>query len=161
MLRLDINLVFTIINLLIIYFIVAKSLFKPINKILAKRQEEIDKQYADAKVATDKANELKAQYEDSIKGIDDEKTAVVNEARTKAGAEYDRIVADAHAEADKLVDNAKRLAKVEQEKSIRQAKEQIADLVVEATAKVVASGQGSDADRELYNQFLAKTGEQQ
>ncbi len=161
MLRLDINLVFTIINLLIIYFIVAKFLFKPIKNILAKRQAEIDKQYADAKATTDKANELKAQYEDSIKGIADEKAAAVNEARTKASVEYDRIVADAHAEADKLVDNAKKLAKVEQEKSIRQAKEQIADLVVEATAKVVASGQGSDADRELYNQFLAKTGEQQ
>ena len=59
------------------------------------------------------------------------------------------------------MDNAKKLAHMEQEKSIRQAQEQIADLVVEATAKVVASGQGSAADRELYNQFLAKTGEQQ
>jgi F-type H+-transporting ATPase subunit b len=161
MLRLDINLVFTIINLLIIYFIVAKFLFKPIKNILAKRQEEIDKQYADAKTTTDKANELKTQYENSMKGIESEKAAAINEARTKADAEYDRIVAGAHAEADKLVDNAKKLAKVEQEKSIRQAKEQIADLVIEATERVVASGQGSDADRELYNQFLAKTGEQQ
>lgn len=161
MLRLDINLVFTIINLLIIYFIVAKFLFKPIKNILAKRQEEIDKQYADAKAAQDQAMELKKQYEDSVKSIADEKAAAVNEARTKAGEEYDRIVADAKTEADKLMDNAKKLAHMEQEKSIRQAQEQIADLVVEATAKVVASGQGSAADRELYNQFLAKTGEQQ
>jgi F-type H+-transporting ATPase subunit b len=161
MLRLDINLVFTIINLLIIYFIVAKFLFKPIKNILAKRQEEIDKQYADAKVAQDKADELKAQYEDSMKGIESEKAAAMSEARKKAGAEYDRIVSGAQVEADKLVDNAKKLAKVEQEKSIKQAKEQIADLVIEATERVVASGQGSAADRELYNQFLAKTGEQQ
>lgn len=161
MLRLDINLVFTIINLLIIYFIVAKFLFKPIKNILAKRQEEIDKQYADAKAAEAQAMELKKQYEDSVKGIADERAAAVNEARTKAGEEYDRIIADAKAEADKLVGNAKKLAHMEQEKSIRQAQEQIADLVVEATAKVVAAGQGSAADRELYNQFLAKTGEQQ
>ena len=40
------------------------------------------------------------------------------------------------------------------------SQEQIAELVVAATAKVVASGQGQAADRELYNQFLAKTGEQ-
>ncbi|MBO5033965.1 MAG: ATP synthase F0 subunit B [Lachnospiraceae bacterium] len=161
MLRLDINLVFTIINLLIIYFIVAKFLIKPIKNILAKRQEEIDKQYADARTAEDKALELKQQYEDSVKGIADEKAAAVNEARAKAGQEYDRIVADAKAEADKLVDNARKLARQEQEKSVKQAQEQIADLVVEAAARVVASGQGSTADRELYNQFLAKTGEQQ
>jgi F-type H+-transporting ATPase subunit b len=161
MLRLDINLVFTIINLLIIYFIIAKFLFKPIHKILDKRQEEIDKQYADAKVVSDKANELKAQYEESISGLAGEKEAAYNEAREKASAEYDRIVSNAHAEADKLLGNAKKLAKAEQEKSIKQAKEQIAELVLEATSKIVASGQGSDADKELYNQFLTKTGEQQ
>ena len=38
-------------------------------------------------------------------------------------------------------------------------KEQIAGLVVEATAKLVAAKQNADSDRELYNQFIAKTGE--
>lgn len=51
MLKLDINLVFTVINLLIIYFILSKFLFKPVKNILAKRQEEIDKQYAEAEEA--------------------------------------------------------------------------------------------------------------
>ena len=34
MLKLDINLVFTVINLLIIYFIVSKFLFQPVKNIL-------------------------------------------------------------------------------------------------------------------------------
>ena len=42
MLKLDINLVFTVINLLIIYFILSKFLFKPVKNILAKRQEGCD-----------------------------------------------------------------------------------------------------------------------
>lgn len=63
-------------------------------------------------------------------------------------------------EADKMLANARKQADLEQEKSVREAQEQIAELVVAATAKVVASGQGQAADRELYNQFLAKTGEQ-
>lgn len=159
MLRLDINLVFTIINLLILYFIIAKFLFKPVKNILAQRQAEIDKQYADAKAAENQAMELKQQYELSVKRAETEQTEALNEARTKAGKEYDRIVAGAHAEAEQIVGNAKEAARQEQEKSIRQAKEQIADLVVEAASKVVASGQGSAADRELYNKFLAKTGE--
>ncbi len=159
MLRLDINLVFTIINLLILYFIIAKFLFKPVKNILAKRQAEIDKQYADAKAAENQAMELKQQYELSIKRAEIEQTEALNEARTKAGEEYDRIVAGAHAAAELIVGSAKEAARQEQEKSIRQAKEQIADLVVEAASKVVASGQGSAADRELYNKFLAKTGE--
>ncbi|MDE7479370.1 MAG: ATP synthase F0 subunit B [Lachnospiraceae bacterium] len=161
MLRLDINLVFTIINLLIIYFIVSKFLFKPVKKILAQRQEEIDQQYAEAEAAKKQAGELQQQYEERIKGIDQEKAAAVDAARAKADEEYGRIVADAKAEAQKLVSDAKRVAQSEHERSVRQAQEQIAGLVMEATARVVASGQGQTADRELYNQFLAKTGEQQ
>jgi F-type H+-transporting ATPase subunit b len=159
MLRLDINLVFTIINLLIIYFIVRKLLFKPVKKILAQRQEEIDNQYASAKKKEQEAMELKEQYETCVSGIEKQKREAVNEARTKASEEYDRIIADAKVEADKLIESSKKVAEQEKEKSVREAKEEIADLVMEATAKVVASGQGKDADRELYNQFLAKTGE--
>ena len=41
MLRLDINLVFTIINLLVLYFLMKKFLFKPVNNIIAQREEAI------------------------------------------------------------------------------------------------------------------------
>ncbi len=160
MLKLDINLVFTVINLLIIYFIVSKFLFQPVKNILAKRQEELDKQYADAVAAKSQAGELRQQYEERVKGIDEEKAAAVSKAREKADEEYGRIVAEAKAEAQKIMSDAKKKAQGEQERSIRQAQEQIAGLVMEAAARVVASGEGQAADRELYNQFLAKTGEQ-
>lgn len=41
MLKLDINLVFTVINLLIIYFILSKFLFKPVKNILAKGRRRL------------------------------------------------------------------------------------------------------------------------
>ena len=147
MLRLDINIVWTILNLLIIFAIVKIFLIKPIHKILDARQAEIDKQYADAKAAQDSANELKGQYEASLSGVQAEKESILNEARGKASNEYDRIVADAQTEAKKIMER------------IEQAQEQIAGLVVEATAKLVAAKQNADSDRELYNQFIAKTGE--
>ena len=40
MLRLDWNLLFTVINLLILYFLMKRFLFKPVNEILEKRQQE-------------------------------------------------------------------------------------------------------------------------
>ena len=73
MLRLDINIVWTILNLLIIFAIVKIFLIKPIHKILDARQAEIDKQYADAKAAQDSADELKNQYEASLSGVQAEK----------------------------------------------------------------------------------------
>ena len=159
MLRLDMNLVWTIINLLIIYWIVRKFLFKPVKKVLEARQAEIDKQYADAQNTQDAAEAMKKQYEDSLSTVAEEKAGILNEARSRAGDEYEKIVADARAEADKIKSDAKKAADMEQEKYMQQAREQIADLVVAATAKIVASRQSEEADRELYNQFIAKTGE--
>lgn len=156
MLRLDMNIVWTVVNLLIIYAIVRIFLFKPVNKILAARQAEIDRQFSDAKSAQDAAQELKKQYEESMSGAAQEKAAVINEARGRAGEEYERIVADAKSQADKLLSDARTLADREQEKRMQQAQEEIADLVVAATAKIVASKTSAEEDRELYNQFLGK-----
>ena len=77
MLRLDINIVWTILNLLIIFAIVKIFLIKPIHKILDARQAEIDKQYADAKAAQDSADELKTKYEASLSGVQAEKEGIL------------------------------------------------------------------------------------
>lgn len=159
MLKLDINLVFTILNVLILYVLVRKFLFKPVHKILEARQAEIDKQYEDVKAAQDAADELKKKYEISVKDITKEKEEILNDAREKANGDYEKVLADAQIQADKIVKDAQKNADELHQKRMQQATEQIADLVVAATAKIVASHQGMEADRELYNQFLAKTGE--
>lgn len=159
MLRLDMNLVYTIINLLILYAIVRKFLFAPVKKIIAAREAEIHKQYADAENVQTEARELKQQYEERLTLAEEEKRSILTDARSKAGDEYEKIVADARLEADKLLENAQKQADMEQQKRMQQAQRQVADLVVAAATKLVTSGQNAAADRELYNQFIAKTGE--
>lgn len=41
MLKLDINLLFTVINLVVWYLLIKKFLFKPVNNIISKREEAI------------------------------------------------------------------------------------------------------------------------
>ena len=135
MLRLDINIVWTILNLLIIFAIVKIFLIKPIHKILDARQAEIDKQYADAKAAQDSANELKGQYEASLSGVQAEKESILNEARGKASNEYDRIVADAQTEAKKIMDNASKNATLESRSASSRHRNRSPDLVVEDYCK--------------------------
>lgn len=159
MLKLDINLLFTVINILILYGIVRKFLFRPVQKILDERQAQIDKQYADAQEAQTAAEELKHRYEASLENIDGEKEAILSGARDKADEERGRVLTEARAQADKILEDARKAADAEQLRRMQQAQEEIADLVVAATAKVVASRQSAEADRELYNQFIAKTGE--
>ena len=61
MLRVDINLVFTIINLLILFIALRIFLFKPVQKIIAQRQADADKEFDDAAKEKEEAAKLKAE----------------------------------------------------------------------------------------------------
>lgn len=158
MLRLDLNLVWTIINVLIIFFIVKRFLIKPVNKILAARQAELDKQFADAESAQNEALELKKQAQDAQNEMEEGREAAVREAREQAQKEYDRIVADARNQADHIVAEAQALADKESRERKQQTEEEIAGLVVAAAAKLAASQNSEEENRRLYDQFLARTG---
>ena len=114
MLRVDINLVFTIINLLVLYLLMKKFLFGPVVAVMEKRKAMIEEQFANAAAAEKNANELKSQYEDTLKTANADADNIIQEAKTTAKTEYDRIVSDAIDTAAKVIgeqagslDNAK------------------------------------------------------
>ena len=55
MIKIDINLVFTIINLLVLYLMMKKFLFGPIINVMDQRKAMIDQQFAEAKERQDNA----------------------------------------------------------------------------------------------------------
>ena len=151
MLKFDLNLVWTIVNLLILYFLMKKFLFGRINAIIAKRQEEADEQFTIAGEKQKEAEGLKAQYEESMKTVEEEKARAVTEARQKATADE---------KAEGILKDAKNAAETEKTKILKSAQAEIADMVVNATAKVVGEKTPSQSDRDLYDEFLRKAGEQ-
>mgnify|MGYP000019932624 CR=1 FL=1 len=69
MLRLDFNLVFTVLNILIWYVLIRKFLFKPINDIISKREDAINSRYEEAKKLQEEAQaekEKSVQYQNQI-----------------------------------------------------------------------------------------------
>ena len=158
MLRLDINLVFTIINLLVLYFLMKKFLFKPVNNIIAQREEAIKKQFDDADEAQKKADDLKKQYEDSLANAKEDSAKLVQEAREKARVEYDRIVKSADEEVTKRMQKAEETIQEEKNKSIRSMQSEIQNLVV-AASKVVGDQVSPEHSQKLYDDFIAEMGE--
>jgi len=63
MLKLDINLLFTVINLVVWYLLIKKFLFKPVNNIISKREEAIADRYREAEQEKVQAGEQKQKYE--------------------------------------------------------------------------------------------------
>lgn len=83
-------------------------LFKPIKKTLDKRKELIEGQFKAAEDKEKKADELQAEYQSQLSGVEDEKKQILAEARNNAKAEYDKIVARANTDATKIKTDAKK-----------------------------------------------------
>ena len=66
MLRIDSNLIWIIVNLLIFYFLIRKFLFKPVLNIIEKRKQMVTEQFEKADTVNAEALELKTQYEASL-----------------------------------------------------------------------------------------------
>lgn len=157
-LRIDINLIFTVINVLILCLAVRIFLWKPVHKVIAERQEMVDDSLSDAAKAKSEAEALVEEQKAFRAGIEEEKAAALTEARKQAQTESSRIVADARTRADSIVQEAERDAQSRKEEILRQAQGEITEIIVAATAKVAGVSVGGDSD--LYDEFLKKAGEE-
>lgn len=154
MLSLDLNLVWNIINLLVLYLLLRHFLFKPVMGIMEKRRQIIEDGLKNAQDAQDDAMKMKQEYEDALKGAKQESVQIVENARSAAKNEYDRIVAEAGEKAGSIIENAKETVRVERERTMRELQGEIAGLAVASAAKIV----GKTADQDLYDQFLKEVG---
>lgn len=154
MLRLDMNLVFTVINLIIFYIGIRCFLIKPISNILEKRQNEIEQNENAAKAARQEALSMKKDYEESMSNASQDADKIMERARQEAKEEYARIVKTAEEDAVKKQNDAQQVIMREREKTIMEMKGQITELAMHAADKILLEKCNPAKDAEIYDQFL-------
>ena len=154
MLSLDLNLVWNIINLVVLYLLLSHFLFKPVMGFMDKRKKIIEDGLKNAQDAQNDAKKMKQEYEDALKGAKQESAQIIENARSAAKNEYDRIVGEAGDKAGNIIESAKEAVRVERERTMKELQGEIAGLAVASAAKIV----GKTADQDLYDQFLKEVG---
>ena len=157
--KIDINLVFTIINLLVLYLLMKKFLFGPIIKVMDVRKAMIDQQFAGAKEQEDQAKALKEQYEGALKSAREESFQIMEQARKEAKAQADKTVEDTQVKVSAMLAKAQEDINTERENAMRQMKDDVASLAMEAAGKIIGKNSGADQDLSLYDQFIEKAGD--
>lgn len=153
------NLAFTIINIVILYLFMRHFLIGPVRKMLAQRKQMIEQDLDDAKNTRTEAEQMKVRYEASMQKADGEASQIIEDARSRAGDEYNRIMAQAKEDALKKIEDAERTITLEREKAMNDLKASVAGLAMAAAAKLLSEQSGPDHDQDLYNRFLAEAGE--
>ena len=153
------NLIITIINLVVLYLLMKKFLFGPVNGIMEKRKAFIEEQMERAKTNETQSLQLKEQYEEKVAEIKTQSHQMIDEAKSKAGAEREQILKAANLEAQNILNNARESAREEREKAMEGARTEIAGLAVLAARKMLSQGSDEKGNQLLYEQFLAKAGD--
>ena len=94
MLRIDSNILWTIINLLILYALMKHFLFQPVHDILEKRKQEIESDFALANQKKQEALESKNKADQQLENMQTICDGMLADAKEKASLEYEQIIAD-------------------------------------------------------------------
>lgn len=142
-------------NLLILFLILKKFLFKPVKKIMSERQAAIDAQYQAAQDSLNEADASKAAYEEKLSGADEEAAAILKSATENANRRGEAIVTEAKTKAEGIVRQAETAAELERRKAEDDIKHEIVDLSTLLTAKMLSREIKEEDHRELIDHFLS------
>ncbi|MCX6368683.1 MAG: F0F1 ATP synthase subunit B [Armatimonadetes bacterium] len=139
-----------------LYAIAKKLVFDPIGTLLTSRETEIASTYDRLDADQREMQRLKSDYESRLESIESEAREKISSAIKEAQATRDKIVSDATAQAREIVSKAEADAEREREQAMITLRQQIVDLALGATTKVV--GESLDADRhgKLIDEYIAK-----
>lgn len=155
------NTLLSLANLAIIFLILKKFLFKPVQKVMNERQAQVDKIYSEADASRNSANEMKQEYEQRLASARQEADQLIKTATENAQRKGDQIVAEANTQAGHVRKKAE--AEIEQQKKqmLKDVRGEISELAVDIASKVVEREINQKDYDGFVDEFIQNVGERQ
>ena len=153
------TLILQICNLLLQMWLFKKFLLKPVQNILAKRQELANADLDAAAAAREEAESAKEEYEKHLTGAREEAAALVRSAAQTAQTRSEQIILEAKEEAASI--RAKASADIAQERksAVNEIKNEISGIAVSIASKVVEKEISEKDHEKLIQDFIDQMGE--
>lgn len=150
----------SLFNLAILYYLFKKFLFDRVKAIVAKRASEVTAEYDKAQKATEEANEIKASWEEKIKTADKKAEEIIQAAVEKADNRSEVMLYESREKAESIVRKAK--ADAEREKAEAQAtiKQEIVDVSTALSEKIIGREINMNDHRSLIDSFIDNMGDE-
>lgn len=148
-------------NLLIMFLILKRFLFKPVQKMMAARKQQVDQIYQDAKENRNSAINMKQEYEARLATAREEADGLVRNAVQTAQRKGDAIVAEANSQASHLKQKAEQEIAQEKKQMLQDVRGEISDIAVSIASKVVEREVKKQDYDAFVDEFIKNVGEQQ
>ncbi|MBR6960644.1 MAG: F0F1 ATP synthase subunit B [Clostridiales bacterium] len=153
------QIIISLANLVILFLLFKKFLFKPVKEMIAKREAAVEAELDAAKHEHDAANEERRQWEAKIASADEEADRIIQNAVTKANKKSGVIISTASERADEIIKVAKFEASLEHKAAQEGIKREIVDLSSTLTGKLLEREIKPEDHSELIDEFINEIGE--
>lgn len=143
------------INFIIVAWLIWKFAFKGILGKMEDREKEISDSLKNAEKIKLQLEETDRKHEETLKDASVEAQKTVSQARDQAMAHLETERAEAEKQAGDIVQKARDSMKLEKQRVIEEAREEIASLVVMATSRVLGRELSSD-ERDKFSDSASR-----
>lgn len=152
------TIVFTLINTLIIFILFKVFLFKPVGKILNKRNEMAAAEIAEAKRAKESAAKTEQEYIEKLAKAKEEAADIMKQATLRAQKREEEIVNEANQKAAEIKARAEENIERDKQRAVNDIKDEISDIVIMAASKVVEKEISAKDNEAIIADFLQNVG---
>ncbi len=147
-------------NLVLIFLLVKKFLYKPVKKMLATREGAIQSDYEAAKEAKNQALADKAAYEEKLASAKSEADDVIKSAVNVASEREKEIIAQAKLKADGIVRQAENDAVLERKKAEDGIRKEIVEVSSLLTEKMLEREMSQADHQHFIDSFIESIGDE-
>ena len=158
MLTLNLNLLYTVVNILVLFLLLRKFLYRPVMNIIAERQKQVDDALAAAETSKSEAAAALNAAQDKLRNVDDEAAARRKAYEQQAEKEKQQLLLDAQKQADAILAEGKTAAEAERQHKLREADAQTTALARAMCEKLLARHLTAQDDSRLLDDLLEKAG---
>ena len=148
------TLIAQILNFLVLVFVLAKFVYKPVLGIMEERKNKIASDLETAEKAKNDAEAVKAEYAAKLADARQEAQAIIENARKTAQAAHDKIMADTKAEQEQYVAAQKEIIATEKKKAMDEVRAQVISLSMIAAGKIVEQKLNSEEDKKMASKIV-------
>jgi len=142
----------------LLLLVLRKLAWKPLLGAVEERERTIAESLKRANQAREEAERLLEQQQKKFARTQEEIQAMLKETKELAQKMREEIIAQARADASKLIERAKQDIEKERQMAMQALKKEVANMVVYATARLIQSQLDEKKHREIIDQYIESFG---
>jgi F-type H+-transporting ATPase subunit b len=148
--------IWTLICFAITFYVLKRFAFGPIQRTIDERRERIRKAVDEADQARNEARDLLEQHRAMIAQGKGEAAEILADARRVADSQIERVKQEAEAERQRRLEDTHRQIAAETKRSLDLIRAEVADLTLQATARVTGKVLDAEDQRRLIDEAIAE-----